>query len=945
MMMLYVKHVVTKALMLILSLAILFPQSAHAEDATVKSSPPVGALYDWFLDEAHGYIYLIGEKKVTFLSVSDLKFMKVISLNSNVTNIATYGDRLYLSSDGKINVINIPKLQLENSISIKSSLKEFVVDKDKIIYTIEGLFGELYGHKLFEYNMVSKKNTEVQIPNQNEPFLYEPSIAIDSRNHILLIAEPKGNGEIRAIKTTDYQIVSKIRFSDNPGLKSLNSRPKVIFDQGDLFIGYYRLDGQNLQSVKGSYNSEIKAVYGKYVVTDKGIYDRNTFTEIGTVEADILIDRFGYVYYYTVDNKIGKERWDLSLVLDGYYEHEDGQLSFYYNIVDFVYDHSNNRIYAISREENKLYFIDPESLEVEHEMFIGSNPTDIELYNGEIYVALTGATKVAVTSVSYNGKVEHILLDRNPIRIAVGKTKLFFTSGDGFKMLSAYDFSKGTIDKNILNIDSAKPDLYFDRDRQMLYVGETGSSASPLFAISAEDLTKINKSNHNDGRGFPSPRKLSVYEDELYFSEYIIDADDLNNVKNFTLNGGKPIHDEHIISVTNSHVFSNEYIYDKTTQKMVSELPFRVSFLESDANGAYYIYGVKNRILKKYDSLEELAADWPLFDEDSGAPPIPYKMSNYFPDDLEDHWAAEPMLDFLSADLLTGYKNEDGSISLRPNQQISRAEFVTILVRALGLEGEQGSKSFKDVKYDSWYHNAVLIAHAHGIVQGRSETEFAPERPIKRDEMAAIIVRAFESSIDFNGKAKVFRDVPSYWATDFINKANSAGIIEGISDDRFKPSAKAKRSESIVMLYRALHKESSDLPSDDELKNIALLFEREMLQAYGKDITKEREIVVKYTTGYYYVRSDWNVDYRKSLMAEGIEINSVNTNELSAVVIDKSNRLAVVELKGAIYKTEYKKGHLSRTSTQDTSGVLYMRKMPTGDSWKIYNVNLPNINE
>lgn len=731
----YVKHFATKALLLILSLSILFPQPTHAEDAAVKSSPPVGALYDWFLDETHGYIYLIGEKKVTFLSVNDLKFKKVISLDSHVTNIASYSDRLYLSSDGKINVINIPKMQLENSILIKGSLKEFVVDKDKIIYTIEGLFGDFYGHKLFEYNMLSKKNTEVQIPTQNGHLLYQPSIAIDSRNHILYVVEHRGIGVIiRAIKTTDYQIVNITHFSDNPMLKSPNYQQKVIFDQGDVFFGNYRLDGHNLQSVKGSYNGLIKAVYGKYVVTEKGIYDRNTFSEIGTVEADILIDRFGYVYYYTEDNKIGKESWDLSLVFDGYYEHEDGLLSFYYNIDDFVFDHSNKRIYAISREENKLYYIDPENLAVEHEMFIGSNPTDIELYNGKIYVALSGATKVAVTSASYDGKVEHTALDRNPIRIAVGKTKLFFTSGDSSHMVSAYDFSKDMIDKNILKIGLHEPVLYFDRGRQMLYVGETGYSPSALFAISAVDLTKINKSSHNNGRGFASPRKLSVYEDELFFSEYIIDANDLNNVKNFNLNEGKPtINNEHIISVTKSHVFSNKYIYDKTTQKIVSELPFRVSFLESDANGAYYIYGVKNRILKKYDSFDELAADWPLFDEDSEAPPIPEKMSNYFPDDLEDHWAAEPLFDFLSADLLKGYKNEDGSISLRPNQQISRAEFVTILVRALGLEGENGSKTFNDVKYDSWFYSSVRIANAHGIVQGLNNTEFAPFRPVKRE--------------------------------------------------------------------------------------------------------------------------------------------------------------------------------------------------------------------
>ncbi|GIQ71334.1 hypothetical protein XYCOK13_41580 [Xylanibacillus composti] len=80
--------------------------------------------------------------------------------------------------------------------------------------------------------------------------------------------------------------------------------------------------------------------------------------------------------------------------------------------------------------------------------------------------------------------------------------------------------------------------------------------------------------------------------------------------------------------------------------------------------------------------------------------------------------------------------------SFAPNTPITRAEFTALLVRTLQLE-ERSDKQFADVPSGSWYAEAVNRAFTAGIVNGVDQDHFAPSTRITREQMAVMIVQAY----------------------------------------------------------------------------------------------------------------------------------------------------------------------------------------------------------
>ncbi len=101
-----------------------------------------------------------------------------------------------------------------------------------------------------------------------------------------------------------------------------------------------------------------------------------------------------------------------------------------------------------------------------------------------------------------------------------------------------------------------------------------------------------------------------------------------------------------------------------------------------------------------------------------------------------------------SEGLLKG--NEKGLDLLKP---LTRAEAVTLLVRALGMESETGNyktSQFSDIQSDNWASPYAALAKSRGIVNGVSETEFAPNEQVTADQFATFTLRAMgESNFDY----------------------------------------------------------------------------------------------------------------------------------------------------------------------------------------------------
>ncbi|MGG6433264.1 S-layer homology domain-containing protein [Anoxybacillus sp. D401a] len=151
-----------------------------------------------------------------------------------------------------------------------------------------------------------------------------------------------------------------------------------------------------------------------------------------------------------------------------------------------------------------------------------------------------------------------------------------------------------------------------------------------------------------------------------------------------------------------------------------------------------------------------------------------------------------------------------------PKENMTRAQFAVLLVRALGLPGEAYDKRFKDVKGTEWFNENGELAAAvkHGIIQGKGNSLFAPNAPITRAEAAVMLKRALELSFlnydmtQLNTSKKVtdFKDAAHIksWATDGVEKMYQANIFTGRENERFVPNGYITRAEIAKALVKFL---------------------------------------------------------------------------------------------------------------------------------------------
>ncbi|HHW00871.1 MAG TPA: hypothetical protein GXX36_15140 [Clostridiaceae bacterium] len=169
-------------------------------------------------------------------------------------------------------------------------------------------------------------------------------------------------------------------------------------------------------------------------------------------------------------------------------------------------------------------------------------------------------------------------------------------------------------------------------------------------------------------------------------------------------------------------------------------------------------------------------------------------------------WAVEAIEDLASRGVING----KGDNNFKPNDTITRAEFVCIIVRALGLQTTPAD-SFVDVKPGKWYYNELMSAKAMGITTGDSSNRFYPDEPITREDIAVILVRAGKAvGKPFNGHSnsvlEKFHDknLISPYAIASVASLHGEGVINGKSGNMLAPKDKATRAEAAVMIHRVI---------------------------------------------------------------------------------------------------------------------------------------------
>ncbi|HEU4964769.1 MAG TPA: S-layer homology domain-containing protein [Bacilli bacterium] len=154
-----------------------------------------------------------------------------------------------------------------------------------------------------------------------------------------------------------------------------------------------------------------------------------------------------------------------------------------------------------------------------------------------------------------------------------------------------------------------------------------------------------------------------------------------------------------------------------------------------------------------------------------------------------------------------GIINGMTSTTFAPDGKVTRAQFAKILVLAAGVETEGASESFADVNDGDWHHDYVAAAVEAGIVNGISADKFGPNDLLTREQMAVMFVRSLGVDVTGKGTELTFADKDSIssYAKDAVAYAVELGLINGKTSTTFDPQGNATRAEVATVASRYIN--------------------------------------------------------------------------------------------------------------------------------------------
>ncbi len=166
-------------------------------------------------------------------------------------------------------------------------------------------------------------------------------------------------------------------------------------------------------------------------------------------------------------------------------------------------------------------------------------------------------------------------------------------------------------------------------------------------------------------------------------------------------------------------------------------------------------------------------------------------------------WAQKQIEVMAAKGIVTGRSDT----KFAPHANVTRAEFASLIVRALGLYDNNAAAEFKDVKSSDWFSASVGSAVKAGIVKGVSADQFKPNATITRQEMATMLANALKLSVVY--PVNVDESLASFsdknniqsWAKESVALSAQHKLIQGMPNGTFAPSDKATRAQAAVVIY------------------------------------------------------------------------------------------------------------------------------------------------
>lgn len=170
-------------------------------------------------------------------------------------------------------------------------------------------------------------------------------------------------------------------------------------------------------------------------------------------------------------------------------------------------------------------------------------------------------------------------------------------------------------------------------------------------------------------------------------------------------------------------------------------------------------------------------------------------------------WAQESINELSKMGVISGV----GNSQFQPDENVTREEFLTMLIKAFGLVDQEAACNFSDVDKGQWYYAYIASAQKLGVSEGINQETFGVGLHITRQDMSSLAYRAAKianvaldasnEDIDFADKD----DIADY-AVDSIAAMKKASIINGYENNKFEPNGLATRAQAAKIIYGLLKK-------------------------------------------------------------------------------------------------------------------------------------------
>lgn len=164
-------------------------------------------------------------------------------------------------------------------------------------------------------------------------------------------------------------------------------------------------------------------------------------------------------------------------------------------------------------------------------------------------------------------------------------------------------------------------------------------------------------------------------------------------------------------------------------------------------------------------------------------------------------WAKDAILGLASKGVINGITND----TFAPSKNITRADFVVLVIRSLGLKADV-TNTFSDVSSSAYYAKEVGIAKSLGIINGTGNNQFNPHSEISRQDIMTILARAFSGNDLKNVDISILNSFSD--SNNIADYAKSSiaflvqnGTVNGVNG-KINPQKSATRAEAAVILWR-----------------------------------------------------------------------------------------------------------------------------------------------